>query len=57
MKKHSGRIAVDPADAERLRRRIARPDSAEGQRLHDANCMGCHNTSIYTRKDRLIHYQ
>jgi len=29
-------------------------DSAEGKRLHDANCMGCHNTSIYTRKDRLI---
>jgi hypothetical protein len=29
-------------------------DSAEGKRLHDANCMGCHDTSIYTRKDRLI---
>jgi hypothetical protein len=29
-------------------------DSADGERLHDANCMGCHNTSIYTRKDRLI---
>ena len=29
-------------------------DSAEGKRLHDANCMGCHNTGIYTRKDRLI---
>jgi hypothetical protein len=29
-------------------------DSAEGKRLHDANCMGCHNTSIYARKDRLI---
>jgi hypothetical protein len=29
-------------------------DSAEGKRLHDVNCMGCHNTSIYTRKDRLI---
>ena len=27
-------------------------DSAEGKRLHDANCM--HNTGIYTRKDRLI---
>jgi hypothetical protein len=26
----------------------------EGKRLHDANCMGCHDTSIYTRKDRLI---
>jgi hypothetical protein len=29
-------------------------DSAEAKRLHDANCMGCHNTSIYTRKDRLV---
>ena len=27
-------------------------DSAEGKRLHDANCMGCHDTGIYTRKDR-----
>ena len=26
-------------------------DSAEGQRLHDANCMGCHDTGIYTRKN------
>ena len=30
-------------------------DSTEGKRLHDANCMGCHDTSIYSRKDRLIH--
>jgi hypothetical protein len=30
-------------------------DSADGKRLHDANCMGCHDTGIYTRKDRLIH--
>jgi len=29
-------------------------DSAEGKRLHDANCMGCHDTSIYTRKDHLV---
>jgi hypothetical protein len=29
-------------------------DSAEGKRLHDANCMGCHDTSVYTRKDRLV---
>jgi len=29
-------------------------DSADGKRLHDANCMGCHGTSIYTRKDHLI---
>ena len=29
-------------------------DTTEGKRLHDANCMGCHNTGIYTRKDRLV---
>lgn len=29
-------------------------DTAQGKRLHDANCMGCHDTSVYTRKDRRI---
>ena len=29
-------------------------DSADGKRLHDANCMGCHDTSIHTRKDRIV---
>jgi len=29
-------------------------ESADGKRLHDANCMGCHDTNIYTRKDHLI---
>lgn len=29
-------------------------DSADGKRLHDANCMGCHDTSVYTRKDRIV---
>ena len=29
-------------------------DSADGKRLHDANCVGCHDTGIYTRKDRLV---
>jgi hypothetical protein len=29
-------------------------DSAAGKRLHDASCMGCHDTGIYTRKDHLI---
>jgi hypothetical protein len=29
-------------------------DSADGKRLHDANCMGCHDTAIYTRKDHLV---
>ena len=29
-------------------------DGADGKRLHDANCMGCHDTGIYTRKDHLV---
>jgi len=29
-------------------------DSADGKRLHDANCMGCHDIVIYTREDRLV---
>ena len=29
-------------------------DSVDGKRLHDANCKGCHDTSVYTHKDRLV---
>jgi len=29
-------------------------DSADGKRLYDANCMGCHDTGIHTRKDRIV---
>ena len=29
-------------------------DGAEGKRLHDANCTGCHDTSVYTRKDHKV---
>jgi cytochrome c5 len=29
-------------------------DSANGKRLHDANCTGCHDSSVYSRKDRAI---
>jgi hypothetical protein len=29
-------------------------NGAEGKRLHDANCTGCHNTEVYTRKDRSV---
>ena len=25
-----------------------------GKRLYDANCMGCHDTSVLARKDRLV---
>jgi hypothetical protein len=28
--------------------------SADGKRLYDANCMGCHDTSVLTRKDRVV---
>ena len=29
-------------------------DSAAGKLLHDANCMGCHNTSVYTRRNHRV---
>ena len=29
-------------------------DAIEGQRLHDANCVSCHNSSVYTRANRQI---
>ena len=29
-------------------------DAAAGKRLHDASCTGCHDTSVYTRKDRTV---
>ena len=29
-------------------------DSAAGKRLLDANCMRCHQTDIFTRKDRQV---
>ena len=30
-------------------------DAAQGKRLHEANCTSCHNTNVYTRKNRMIH--
>jgi hypothetical protein len=30
-------------------------DAIDGQRLHDANCVSCHDTSVYTRANRQIH--
>ena len=29
-------------------------DSTEGKELHEANCTGCHDTGVYTRKDRKV---
>ena len=29
-------------------------DNADGKRLHDASCTGCHDTGLYTRKDRFV---
>jgi mono/diheme cytochrome c family protein len=29
-------------------------DSAEGKHLFDAHCMECHQTDIFTRKDRKV---
>jgi hypothetical protein len=29
-------------------------DSNAGKRLHDANCTGCHDTSVYSRKTRSV---
>jgi hypothetical protein len=29
-------------------------DSAEGKILHDTNCMGCHDTGVYTRRDHRV---
>jgi cytochrome c553 len=38
-----------------LRMQPALPgDSAQGKKLHDTNCVGCHSTSMYTRQDRHV---
>ena len=29
-------------------------DGANGRRLYEANCTGCHNSSVYTRPDRHV---
>jgi radical SAM superfamily enzyme len=29
-------------------------DGSDGKRLHDASCMGCHDTGIYSRTDRVV---
>jgi mono/diheme cytochrome c family protein len=29
-------------------------DSANGKRLYEANCVECHDSSVFTRKDRRV---
>ena len=29
-------------------------DAADGKRLHEAYCTGCHDTAVYTRKDHVV---
>ena len=29
-------------------------DGAEGKHLHDGNCTGCHDTSVYSRKNHKV---
>lgn len=29
-------------------------NAAEGKRLHDVYCTGCHDSAVYTRKDHAV---
>ena len=29
-------------------------DAAEGKRLHDVSCTGCHDTAVYARKNHTV---
>jgi mono/diheme cytochrome c family protein len=33
----------------------AESDVANGKKLYDANCHGCHDTRVHTRPNRIIH--
>jgi hypothetical protein len=43
-------MAAAPAVAEMLL-----GDAAHGKTLYEANCQGCHNSSVFTRPDHRIH--
>ena len=30
-------------------------DASKGEKLHNAKCMGCHDTRQYTRPNRIVH--
>ncbi len=44
-------LAADSANA----KSGAVTGAANGKKLHDAKCTGCHDTRQYTRKNRIIH--
>lgn len=44
-------IAITPASGARAE---LPGNSAEGKRLLEANCSGCHDTGVFTRKDRSV---
>ena len=29
-------------------------NTGEGKKVHEANCLSCHNDSVYKRKDRIV---
>lgn len=33
---------------------VVAADAAKGRQLHDANCVRCHDSGVYTRADRRI---
>jgi hypothetical protein len=51
--RHRLRIAFDPADFDSHATTFT-GDDAKGKRLFDANCMGCHDSSVLARKDRVV---
>lgn len=34
---------------------VTASDGSMGQKLHTENCMKCHDTSVYTRENRIVH--
>jgi len=53
--KHIGLLIATGALASTLAAGAPRDLLQQGKALHDAHCLRCHDTTIYTRKDRKIH--